>query len=124
MMMVLVSVMILGTISCGKYEEGPGFSLATKKARLTGDWKIDKYDGALVTTPWTKTFNSDGIYKETLVINDIPVSYEGKWQFVDNKEVVQVELAGAYGKHIIVKLTASEFWYRDTNDKLWELKKQ
>ncbi|MFO7723497.1 MAG: hypothetical protein R6V49_09790, partial [Bacteroidales bacterium] len=89
--MVLVSVMILGSISCGKYEEGPAFSLATKKARLTGEWTLENYDGNQVTTPWTKIFNSDGSYKETLVILDQPVSYEGKWQFVDDKEVVQVE---------------------------------
>lgn len=26
--------------SCGKYEDGPGISLRTKKARMAGDWKL------------------------------------------------------------------------------------
>jgi hypothetical protein len=123
-MLMLISLIATGIFSCGKYEEGPGFSLATKKARLTGEWKLEMYDGNQVTTEWTKTFNSDGTYKEKLVILNQPVIYEGKWQFVDNKDVVQVELSGAYMKHIIVRLTAKEFWYRDTNEKLWEFIKQ
>ena len=28
--------------SCGKYEEGPGFSLRSKTARLAGEWTIEK----------------------------------------------------------------------------------
>jgi hypothetical protein len=28
--------------SCGKYEEGPAFSLRTKTARLAGEWTIEK----------------------------------------------------------------------------------
>ncbi len=34
--------------SCGKYEEGPGFSLRTKTARLTGEWEIDKVNVQLL----------------------------------------------------------------------------
>lgn len=34
--------------SCGKYEEGPAFSLRTKTARLTGEWEIDKVNVQLL----------------------------------------------------------------------------
>lgn len=38
----LFIVLLLIFSSCGKYEEGPAFSLRTKKMRVTGEWKIDK----------------------------------------------------------------------------------
>ncbi len=41
----LALVMVMSTLtfqSCGKYEEGPAFSLRSKKSRLVNKWKIDK----------------------------------------------------------------------------------
>ena len=29
--------------SCGKYDDGPGFSLASKKSRLAGTWELEKW---------------------------------------------------------------------------------
>lgn len=42
MFSVIVSLMFI-LPSCGKYEEGPGISLRTKKQRLVGKWIADKY---------------------------------------------------------------------------------
>ena len=36
----LAGVTSMGISSCGKYEDGPGFSLLSKKARVAGDWKV------------------------------------------------------------------------------------
>lgn len=36
-------VALLIITSCGKYEEGPDFSLRSKKARIKGDWVLEKY---------------------------------------------------------------------------------
>ena len=40
-LITLFAVLFIGTImiSCGKYEEGPGFSLLPKKTRLQQKWK-------------------------------------------------------------------------------------
>ncbi|MDR2010116.1 MAG: hypothetical protein LBQ22_06505 [Bacteroidales bacterium] len=35
-----IAVIAMLFSSCGKYEEGPSFSLATKKARLKGTWEL------------------------------------------------------------------------------------
>ena len=55
--------------SCGKYEEGPGFSLRSKTGRLAGEWTIEKMtvDGedftAFVAAFITNTeFTKDGDY--------------------------------------------------------------
>lgn len=44
MKLILLFSLILLTLftSCGKYEEGPNFSLRTKKNRLRSDWKLNK----------------------------------------------------------------------------------
>ena len=39
------AVTVLNFQSCGKYEDGPSFSLRTKKARLTGEWELVKING-------------------------------------------------------------------------------
>ena len=39
--------MVLIISACGKYPEGPGLSLASKKSRLAGDWNIKSYTTTL-----------------------------------------------------------------------------
>lgn len=40
----LIVGMMMVLFSCGKYEEGPFFSIRTKNARLEGEWKLVKQD--------------------------------------------------------------------------------
>lgn len=47
----IMSLVVLN--SCSKYEEGPGFSLRSKKARLENTWKFDKITN--LTTGEVKT---------------------------------------------------------------------
>lgn len=41
---MIKKVLLFGVIAlafaCGKYEEGPKFSLESKKSRLVGEWKV------------------------------------------------------------------------------------
>ena len=37
---LLLAVSAIAVASCGKYEEGPGFSLLSKKARIVGEWSL------------------------------------------------------------------------------------
>ena len=37
-----LSVVAVSISSCGKYEEGPKFTLLSKKARITNTWKFTK----------------------------------------------------------------------------------
>ena len=76
--------------SCGKYEEGPGFSLRSKKGRVEGEWKIEKeiYNGQDQTlTPDDKDdvwkFEKDGTFEYQDPGNS---TEKGKWSFNDKKE--------------------------------------
>ncbi|HET7819657.1 MAG TPA: hypothetical protein VFL70_10155 [Bacteroidia bacterium] len=49
---IFVAVLISSTLftSCGKYEEGPKISFASKKGRLTRKWVLEKFiDGTTGT---------------------------------------------------------------------------
>ncbi len=84
---ILTYTLILGTLtSCQKGLEDPVFSLSTRKARLTGEWKVDSftsnfngftkdYNGELITyfesdtlsytrsLEWSFEFAKDGTYQ-------------------------------------------------------------
>ena len=46
-LIVILTILLVG-VSCTKFEEGPGFSIRTKKSRLIGEWELVEYmvDGA------------------------------------------------------------------------------
>lgn len=55
--------------SCKKYEEGPSFSLKTVKARLSGEWQIEKYTVNGIDS--TELIWNDYRYCSTLGINSL-----------------------------------------------------
>ncbi len=123
------SLMALLTIAfiwqgCAKYEEGPSFTLVTKKNRLAGVWKVVKYNDFDMITPILEEFKENGFYKKTITILDKDITYTGEWSFENNKEVVRVNIQGSSEDYIIIRLTSEEFWYKDLDGKLWELVKQ
>lgn len=107
---------------CNKYQDGPKFSLLTKKARLTGDWKIDKvtYNGNDVTSSYNTLLGAnyqldiekDGNYKTT---GNFPDS--GKWKFGEDKDDVYFtsNTAGSTeDAERILRLKSKELWLRHT----------
>ena len=55
-------VIILSLITCGKYEEGPGFSLLPKSTRLQQKWRpIEKFNASSNTI---ESIDRDGSYIE------------------------------------------------------------
>ncbi len=101
--------------SCKKYEEGPGISLRTKKARVVGEWKMEKLfinDEDTPLTPDEKNikwiFKKDGNYEyQAATYNEI-----GTWSFDIKRE--------------LIFLTDTEFGYstsckirRLTNNEMW-----
>jgi len=111
-------------VSCAKYEDGPSFTLATKKAPAGGCVKAEKFDGATVATPLLHEFKSDGTYKRTITILGVDIVYDGTWEFTADKEKLTLNIQGAYEDMIITRLTSDEFWYKDSSGKVWEMIKQ
>lgn len=112
---LLATVFLLGT-SCSKYEEGPAFSLRTKKARLAGEWKADKYVSEEGETSnanndeGTVEFDKDG----TLIYKYEGISISGEWEFTKDKEYLEITIE-FFGQQDteemkIIKLKNDELW--------------
>jgi len=120
---LLAVVFVLGT-SCGKYEEGPGFSLMTKKARVAGVWKLEKYVSANGTVTnadaddnTTFEFTKDGSVIITSTDGGTSFTINGTWEFTKDKEYIKTTLV-FFGQTStdevkILRLTNKEFWTVD-----------
>jgi hypothetical protein len=124
-------ILILGTIgflstglitSCKKYEDGPAFSLRTKKARLTGDWKIDKvlYNNEDITADYIDgvganfvlDIEKDGTYKQMGKVTDA-----GTWKLGEDKDDVFFLSNDPGSKEEafrITRLKNKELWLKQT----------
>lgn len=114
LMIAIASILVLG--SCGKYEEGPGFSLRSKKGRLAGEWQmfrqiVDGQDRALSADEKDDVWiiDKDGKYEITDPGND---SQKGSWTFGEDKETVTFtdDDNGLELKGTVLKLKNSELW--------------
>ncbi|WP_306639859.1 lipocalin family protein [Sanyastnella coralliicola] len=121
--------------SCGKYEDGPGISLRSKKARLVGEWQLEELeiegtDYTADVNRWEWEFKDDEEFRYSLQIEGFDTyAPQGEWSFSNNKE--EVELTFDDGDRVdleIKRLTNSELWfeftetYDDGSTELWELK--
>jgi len=129
---MLVAVVMMGTAaltitSCGKYEEGPGFTLLTKKARLTGVWDAKSYEDEDGTTyadndDSTVEFTKDG--NATFTSPDFPVAITGKWEFSGDKEDIIVTVDGDATTSSILRLTNKELWTKDSDGDIVKYEKK
>jgi hypothetical protein len=131
---MLVAVAMMGTAamtitSCGKYEEGPGFTLLTKKARLTGEWDAKEYvdsDGTTIqdTDSDYVTFDKDGTYTYT----SGSTSQSGTWEFSSDKEKIKVGYtvgSTTFSSEVtIVRLTNKELWTKDDDGDMVKYEKK
>ncbi len=108
---VLLLASLIVNAGCKKYEEGPAISLRSKKARLTGQWKIDKAtdleDGSDITADFAGEiweFTKDEEYKEN-------ANLKGIWNFSDDKEeLIITKINGNSKLYKILKLKENDLW--------------
>jgi hypothetical protein len=129
---VLVALVLLSAIfmsSCSKYEEGPGLSLRSKKARVVNNWKIAQAisDGKDVTSDYNKyELNLTDNYNATLSADYVffgsTYTYitQGTWSFVDDKKMIACDFAedSADGVYVILKLKENEMWVKKVDEDL------
>ncbi|MDA9262185.1 hypothetical protein N9P55_00280, partial [bacterium] len=120
---LFASILIFGT-SCGKYEDGPGLSLRSKKARMANTWKIVEATDADddVTTGYagtTWTFTKEGDYtKGGETAAGTVVEEKGKWEFgkLDGEEkkqlIISTDGVVIPKKWEITRLTNDELWLK------------
>jgi hypothetical protein len=112
-------VSLLAVSSCGKYEEGPGFTLLTKKARLSGKWDLKSSTNGSVTIEDSSDDLVEYTKDNTVIYSGGGLSINGTWEFTDDKTGV-LETVTFLGQpstdttHII-RLTNSELWKKEGN---------
>jgi hypothetical protein len=122
--------------SCGKYEDGPGLSLRSKKARVVGEWTIESaiQSGVDITSSITSggtidvAFDKDGVYTYTysyiIFGQNVNGSVSGTWDFSDDKtSLVVTNGSGNSESSKILRLTNSELWLEqsDSNGDTYEI---
>src|SRR5436190_22042595 len=114
----IIVTTIFVTTSCGKFEEGPKFSLLTIKARLAGHWKLESstVNGVDNTSSFGSDFEWDIEKNHTYKIKGASPD-EGKWELGEDKDDVffQSSQPGVFEKsYRILKLKNKEMWLRRT----------
>ena len=133
---ILLFSILLSFVSCKKYEDGPAFSLMSKKARLANIWKVDTYilNGKDKTTSYRQLVTREklvifqsGEFEYSEVSSWIWATplYTGKWEFINDKEEL---LLTPYNSAIkprtckILRLKNKSLWLEEqvTSDSLVE----
>lgn len=120
---LIVTIIAVFAFSCGKYEEGPGLSLASKTARLVNTWEVEKVieNGIDITTRYNTMYPDLTIkYMKNNSILQIENKTElaKAWEWGEDKETVIItwELLEVKSVQInkILRLTSKEYWYSTT----------
>jgi hypothetical protein len=122
----LLSIFFIGTLllvsACGKYEEGPSFSLRSKKARVANDWAIAyayDFDEQKETTAeyqnktWEFTKEGEFIERKSDIVDEA-----GKWDFISDKEELAISIGTDIDKYTIIRLKENEMWLKDAEEEL------
>jgi len=125
---VLVGALFISMFAlhgCSRFEDGPGFSLRTVTARLTGkEWNVEKlYGDALESDEiivWE--FDKDGEMKSTYIENYLDSNgqsmtetdiYVYEWKFEDGKTTVELKEDNFICQFEILRLTNKEMVLED-----------
>ena len=117
-------VTVLNFSSCSKYEDGPMFSLRTKKARLSGDWEVVRIgnetypqDGYSIEME----FEKEGDFSFSYFYGASSYSYNGEWEFASDKEDLDIIIENQVQTFEILRLKNDELWLEDPNNIEWRL---
>ena len=108
--------------SCKKYPDGPEFTLESKTARISGNWKIEQVlvNGYDVTNAYNLWYGSD--YQLNIVRSggytvQGNFSDHGTWSFTDDKDDVSFISQAGKGTttYKILRLESESMWYQDAD---------
>jgi hypothetical protein len=121
----------LATVGCNKYEDGPNFSLRTKKARIVGGWNVESIGSEVLGSTYSinMSFEKTGslTYTESYTYGGYSdsYSYAGSWEFASDKEEIRLNLDGDIQVFEIKRLTNKEVWLDDdvtsADGNIWKL---
>ncbi len=122
-----IAIMAFNMQSCKKYDDGPGFTLRSKKARLVGNWDIVQIGAE--TFPQNGysiefEFDKEGDFKYSYTYGTYSYTYAGTWDFSSDKEDLRLVIDGTVQTFAIKRLTNKEVWLEDETNEEWKLEAQ
>jgi hypothetical protein len=130
LVLALTIVTALNFVSCGKYEDGPNFSLRTKKARLSGEWEIVRIGNVNFPSEGYSIemdFSKDGDLEFTYSYFTYSYTERGEWEFSGDKEDLLLTFGNETQKFEILRLTNEELWMESIDGgsvEEWRLEKK
>jgi hypothetical protein len=119
---VILTLSVILLTACGKYEDGPAFSLLTKKSRLCGEWVVDSYtyndvdQTASVKAALGENFvleiEKDGVYRTEGAWPD-----QGTWELGGDGDDVRMtsnDTGAVEISYRILRLKSKELWLKHT----------
>ena len=105
---------------CGKYEDGPKFSLLTKKSRVVGQWDVKSIGPTVLQSQGVTInfeFDKSGSLIQTASYSyygyNQTFTYAGSWDFASDKEQLLLTIDGSSELFEIKRLTSNEMWLDD-----------
>ena len=123
----LAGITALSVGSCGKYEDGPGISLLTKKSRVAGNWNIKSIGTLVYPANYSVNleFEKSGSATFTYSYGGYSETYAGSWDFASDKENLILNIDGDVQTFEIKRLTNKEIWLDDditsVDGDIWKL---
>ena len=83
--------------SCSRYEEGPGFTLLSKKARFSGEWSVSNVtlNGTDITsqflpsgTTYSFVTEKDGTWTTTISASGFNSTGTGTWELYEDDVII------------------------------------
>lgn len=116
---ILIALSAVIFTSCKKYEEGPAFSLRSKKARVVGKWKVEKWiENGNDVTNTVNMFSPKYEFKEngdliySIVFLGVTTTETDKWEFSGDKEKIILIDSNGREEWQILRLKNKEFWLK------------
>ena len=121
---MIALVAITGLMGCKKYDDGPTFSLRSRKKRISNTWRIDRAMNGSddVTSAFdqyelrlTKDHDASLTATYTLFGTDFSFTTSGTWSFENKDEDLRLDFedGDADETYQILRLKETELWLRE-----------
>ncbi|MBU0764567.1 MAG: hypothetical protein KJ607_07015 [Bacteroidetes bacterium] len=111
-------LLVITTISCSRYEDGPFFSFYTRKARIVNKWQLEEIENTAYGTSWDTSlsrmvwgFEEDGHFWKS-------DNTTGEWEFLDMNTLkiwfdnYNTE-TDSFSVYTVSRLTRKQLWMKN-----------
>jgi len=121
----ILALITLGTLTgCGKYDDGPEFSLRSRKERVANTWRVESAmkGGSDVTSSFNQyelkmTKDGDAVLTANYALGELTFEFDtnGTWDLVNKDEDLKLDFENndADDTYMILRLKEDELWMRE-----------